>query len=72
MNDTTPSPGNEDEHYYGDVQPIDLIESAHLDWHQGSAIQYIARCKRKGGTVDIEKAIWVLRRYLNILSGGDE
>ena len=65
------SPGNEDGHYYGEVQPIDLIESMDLDWHQGTAIAYIARCKKKGGSLDIDKAIWVLRRYMEVMSRGD-
>jgi hypothetical protein len=58
------SPGNEDHHYFGAIQPIHLIESMGLDWHQGTAIEYIARCRGKGQRLDIEKAIWVLQRYL--------
>ena len=56
-------------HYnQGKYEAIDVIEDWDLHFHCGNAIKYIARHKHKTHPVeDIEKAIWYLERYLDIL-----
>ena len=56
-------------HYnYGKHETIDIIEDWQLGFHCGNAIKYISRHKHKGTpTRDIEKAIWYLQRYLQIM-----
>lgn len=51
-------------------EPIDVIESWGLDFHEAAALKYIARHKRKGGREDIEKAIWYLQRLLKKYDAG--
>ena len=58
------SPNGEHYRSMGAVQPIDLIESFKLGYHEGEAIAAIARWRLKGGLKDIEKAIWLLQRLL--------
>lgn len=58
MTDQRPGPS----HYQtGDVQPIDLIHSAGLDFDEGNVIKYVTRWRRKDGLTDLYKA----RTYLN-------
>ena len=56
-------------HYnQGKHEAIDVIEDWNLDFHCGNALKYIARHKLKDNPKqDIEKAIWYLQRYLEIL-----
>tara|TARA_R110000824_G_scaffold187995_1_gene369301 strand:+ start:2682 stop:2939 length:258 start_codon:yes stop_codon:yes gene_type:complete len=56
-------------HYnHGEYEAIDVIEDWKLDFHCGSVIKYISRHKHKGQPKkDIEKAVWYLKRYLEIL-----
>jgi hypothetical protein len=54
------SPGNEDDHYSGQVQPIDLILSQKLGFLDGNIIKYITRRNKKGGVDDLRKAVWYL------------
>jgi hypothetical protein len=56
------SPGNEDGHYRGTMQPIDFIEANQLSFSCGSAIKYLARHRRKGKALDLDKAVWFLSR----------
>jgi hypothetical protein len=47
------------------VEPITVLEDWNMDFHLGTAICYIARCTFKGSMkLDLEKAIWYLRRRL--------
>ena len=56
-------------HYnHGDYETIDVIEDWSLGFHCGNAIKYISRHKHKGAPIrDLEKAIWYLERYLELL-----
>ena len=50
-------------------EPIDVIEDWNLDFHCGNAIKHIAGHRREGKEYeDIEKAIWYLERYLDLLN----
>ena len=50
-------------HYQGKIQPIDLIESACLNFNEGNIIKYVCRSRRKGERIrDLEKAMWYLKR----------
>lgn len=54
------------EHYKGkDVQPIDLIESMELGFHESNIIKYVSRWKNKNGIEDLIKAQWYLERLIN-------
>ena len=59
---------NHPKHYNtGNIEVIDAIEDWDLDFHEGNAIKYITRAKNKNNyDEDIEKAIWYLRRILDI------
>lgn len=49
--------GPDDGRYEGEsVQPIDLIESMNLGFHEGSIVKYMCRWKNKGGVEDLKKA----------------
>jgi len=55
-------------HYtQGTIEPIDFIEAQGMGFHEGSAVQYIARYKLKGGVLDLQKAVWYLRRLISQL-----
>jgi hypothetical protein len=54
------SPGNEDKHYSGDIQPIEFITSCNFNFKLGNVIKYISRYPKKNGLEDIEKAQWYL------------
>jgi hypothetical protein len=62
------SPGNEDCHYSGDYQPIDFADEFLAPYfHVGNVIKYIVRHEKKGGKLDLEKALWYLNRLCNIV-----
>jgi hypothetical protein len=42
------------------IQPSEFIYRNSLDWYEGNAVKYICRHRRKGGRVDLEKAIHYL------------
>jgi len=51
----------------GGIETIDFIEAKSLGFHLGNAIKYISRSALKGHEIeDIEKAIWYLRRYMEV------
>lgn len=57
--------------YYntGKIEVIEFIEDQKLQYHLGNAVKYISRAGRKNveKTVeDVEKAIWYLRRFIEI------
>lgn len=60
-------------HYnQGKIEVIEAIEDWKMSFHLGNAIKYIARAGRKDPTkevVDLEKAIWYLRRHIELLGG---
>ena len=45
------------------IQPSEFIFRNELNWYEANAVKYICRHKRKGGRVDVEKAI----HYLELL-----
>lgn len=53
-------------HYTGDIEPIDLIESQRLGFHEGNIIKYVSRYRRKGGLNDLRKAQIYLDRLVKI------
>lgn len=57
-------------HYnQGKIEVIEFIEDQKLSYHLGNAIKYISRCDHKGKKKqDLEKAIWYLRRELELLN----
>lgn len=60
------SPGNEDGHYFGRIEPLDFIEDQELGYHEGSIIKYVSRWKYKGGVQDLMKAGWFLLRLIQL------
>jgi hypothetical protein len=51
------------------VQVIDVIEHFGLGFHLGNVVKYVIRAGRKGDVrEDIQKAIWYLERYLEVIS----
>lgn len=62
-------------HYtQGSVECIDAMESAFgaaelAVYCKIAAFKYIWRCERKNGSEDIKKAIWYLKKYLELKDG---
>jgi hypothetical protein len=58
-------------HYnQGMIEVIDFCEDQNLDLHLGTAVIYICRAEHKGTfEKDIEKAIWFLKRKLELRKG---
>lgn len=56
-------------HYcQGDIEPWEFIEAQRLGFHEGSAVQYIARARHKGDEIaDLRKAINMLSRKVKLL-----
>jgi len=53
----------------GKIEVIEFIEDQNLPYHLANAVKYIGRARHKGTeTKDLEKAIWYLRRYIEIQS----
>jgi len=50
-------------------EPIDVIEDWNLGYHFGNAIKYISRAGRKNKDIitDTKKAMWYLKRYIEML-----
>jgi hypothetical protein len=49
-------------------EPVDVIESWNLEFHEGNALKYIARARYKGNRVeDLRKAAWYLLRKVEYL-----
>lgn len=61
---------NHPSHYNsGKIEVIEAIEDWDLAFHLGNAVKYIARAGRKNPAKlieDLEKAIWYLRRFIEI------
>lgn len=57
-------------HYnVGKIEVIEFIEDQKLGYHLGNAIKYICRCDYKEKKKqDLEKAIWYLRREIELLN----
>lgn len=61
---------NHPKHYnQGKIEVIEFIEDKELGFHLGNAVKYICRAGRKDPTKyveDLEKAIWYLRRRIEL------
>lgn len=64
-------PVNHPPHYNtGAIPVIDFLEDQRLEPHEWNAVKYICRAPHKGTRVqDLEKAIWYLKRKVDILTG---
>lgn len=60
------APGNEKQHYRGEIEPIDFIEDQRLGHHEANVIKYVCRWKDKGGVLDLFKAAWFLMRRIEL------
>lgn len=62
---------NHPSHYNsGKIEVIEAIEDWKLGFHLGNAVKYCARAGKKDPTKvieDLEKAIWYIRRQIEIL-----
>lgn len=67
---------NHPEHYnMGKIEVIEVLEDWKLDFHSANAVKYIARAGWKDRTKeaeDLEKAIWYLKRKLELVKARDE
>ena len=52
----------------GGIETIDFIEAKELGYHLGNAVKYISRAglKTSDPTEDLEKAIWYIRRFIEL------
>ena len=56
---------NHPPHYAAkDPEPIDLIESWGLSFHEANVVKYLARWRTKNGLEDLRKAQWYLNRLI--------
>ena len=44
-------------HYQSDYQPVQLFVDLNLNAFQANIVKYVTRYKRKGGVIDLQKAI---------------
>lgn len=63
--DASSAPGERGQYSSLEPEPIDVIESWGLDFHEGQVLKYLARWRRKGGVEDLEKSKWFLERLIN-------
>ena len=65
---------NHPDHYTdGGIETIDFIEAKNMSFHLGNAIKYISRAGKKDSSKtieDLQKAIWYIERYINLLKKG--
>ena len=54
------------EHYKGNIEPIDLIEAQGLNFNRGNVVKYVSRAgKKEDEREDLEKALWYIKRELD-------
>lgn len=58
------SPGNEGQHYKGDIQPNDLIESQGLNFAEGNIVKLVCRYRDKAGLLDLGKVVFYTYRLM--------
>ncbi len=67
---------NHPSHYNsGKIEVIEAIEDWRLGFNRGNAVKYVARAGKKNPTKeieDLEKAVWYLKRELELLKSRDE
>ncbi len=49
-----------------EIQPIDFIEENDLGYHEGNIVKYVSRYDEKGGVEDLEKALWYIKRLIQL------
>lgn len=61
---------NHPKHYNtGKIEVLEFLEDQKLDPHEWNAVKYICRAKHKGKQLeDLEKAVWYLRRKIEIVN----
>ena len=67
---TADDPVNHPSHYTDGIEVIDYIESKHFPYHLGNAVKYISRAGKKNPdetVTDLQKAVWYLNRYIELL-----
>jgi hypothetical protein len=65
------SPGNENDHYSGKIQPTEFIGSRNLSFLEGNVVKYISRYTKKAGKLDLDKALWYIDRIIDRTDGKD-
>lgn len=66
---------NHPSHYNcGKIEVIEFIEDQRLGFNLGNAVKYIARAGKKSDkdVEDLEKAVWYLRRQIELLKAAKE
>ncbi len=67
-----PDPVNHPSHYTdGKIEVIDFIDDKKLNYCLGNAVKYISRAGKKDPNKEIEdlqKAIWYIKHYIDILN----
>ena len=58
------SPGNEDGHYKGEIQPNDLTEAQDLNFAEGNIVKLVCRYRDKGGLIDLGKIVFYTYRLM--------
>lgn len=53
-------------HYGNGIQPLHLIESMSLGFHEANVVKYVARWRSKGGIQDLEKARFYIDRLIQL------
>lgn len=48
------------------IQPIDFIIENNLSFCIGNAVKYISRYKNKNGIEDLKKAIWYIKKEIEL------
>lgn len=72
IHDSRPSVNHPAHYNIGKIEVIEFIEDQKLGYHEGNAVKYVCRAGRKDPTKlieDLQKAIWYLKRRIEIESG---
>ncbi len=56
----------------GNIEAISVIEDWQCGFHLGNAIKYICRYQAKHQLVDLEKAVWYIRREIELGENDNE
>ena len=63
------APGEHVQYSQYTPEPIDVIESWRLPYHEATILQYVIRHRSKGGVEDLKKARWYLDRLISLEEG---
>lgn len=53
-------------HYKKPIEHWDIVAMLNLDYYQGQISKYVFRWRDKAGIVDLEKALHVLQKYIEV------